>query len=177
MNDHDLEPGTEYRVRVRAVNRVDNTDGTLKEHLVGRWSNPSSFLETLPGAPGAPAAPTVSQVGSASATVSWSAPSHQGESIIHDYDVEIRQRQADGTWGAWASSHAAHHGTMTSATFHGLNYYGGGDPILFSPSTDYQVRVRANNRRRRTRGISSTPAGARGPRRPPSAPRRARPRA
>ena len=145
-NDHDLEPGTEYRVRVRAVSRVVNDEGDLVEHLIGAWSDPSSFVETLPGAPGAPDAPTVSQVGSGSVTVSWSAPSFAGATAIHDYDLEIRQRQADGTWGAWASSHPAQHGTATSATFTGLNYYGGGDPVLFSPSADYEVRVRANNR-------------------------------
>ena len=155
-----LQPGTDYRVRVRGVGR-EVVDGTVT-HYVGAWSAPSGFLETLPGALGAPDAPTVSQIGSGSATVSWSAPSFAGATAIHDYDVEIRQRQADGTWGGWASSHGAVHGTGTSATFTGLNPYGGGDGdvILFSPSTDYQVRVRANNQERNDQGdVTNTRRG------------------
>ena len=138
-----LEPGAEYRVRVRA-NNLDS-GGNVRN---GDWSDPSSFVETLPGAPGAPAAPTLSQVGSVSVRVSWNAPDFVGASPIHDYDVEVRQRQDDGTWGAWAASHPAHHGATRSLTLFGLNHYGGGDPIDFSPSTDYQVRLRANNQER-----------------------------
>ena len=105
------------------------------------WSQASSFVETQPGAPGKPAAPTVSAVGSASATVNWSAPPFTGAEDIHDYDVEIRV-----SGGTWASSHGAIQTVVTSATFTGLNYYGDPDPVLFSASTDYEVRVRANNR-------------------------------
>ncbi len=53
---HVLAPGTEYRVRVRAVSRVVHQNGNV-EHLLGAWSGPSSFAETLPGAPGRPLRP------------------------------------------------------------------------------------------------------------------------
>ena len=150
-----LEPGEQYRVRVRANNR--DGGGNVRN---GDWSDPSSFVETLPGAPGAPAAPTLSQVGSVSVTVSWNAPDFVGASPIHDYDVEVRQRQDDGTWGAWAASHPAQHGAGRSLTLFGLNHYGGGDPIDFSPSTDYQVRVRANNQERDADGnVTNTRRG------------------
>ena len=150
-----LEPGEQYRVRVRANNR--DGGGNVRN---GDWSDPSSFVETLPGAPGAPAAPTLSQVGSVSVRVSWNAPDFVGASPIHDYDVEVRQRQDDGTWGAWAASHPAQHGGARSLTLFGLNHYGGGDPIDFSPSTDYQVRVRANNQERDADGnVTNTRRG------------------
>ena len=155
--DMALEPGEQYRVRVRANNR--DGGGNVRN---GDWSDPSSFVETLPGAPNAPAAATISQVGSVSVGVSWNAPDpYTGASPIHDYDLEVRQRQDDGTWGAWAASHPAHHDATRSRTLFGLNHYGGGDPIDFSPSTDYQVRVRANNQERDADGnVTGTRRGA-----------------
>ncbi len=133
--EHVLEPGTEYRVRVRAVNRLD---GPPVEHLVGQWSQPSSFVETLPGAPNAPAAPTVSQIGSGSVTVTWSAPDpYTGATPIHDYDVKV----FDGS--AWHDSRPFADGTATSLTL--IGYWVSGVEIDLAPSTDYQVWVRANN--------------------------------
>ena len=136
--EHALEPGTEYRVRVRAVNRVEDEHGNFVEHLVGPYSQPSSFVETLPGAPNAPAAPAVSQIGSGSVTVTWSAPDpYAGATPIHDYDVKV----FDGS--AWHDSRPFADGTATSLTLTG--YWVSGVEIDLAPSTDYKVWVRANN--------------------------------
>ena len=117
-----LEPGTEYRVRVRAVGRGLDAMGN-QVHRVGPWSAPSSFLETLPGAPGAPDAPTVSR----------------GRFGQRDSEMErarIRRGRRPSTTTTWrygcpAGATATWGTGRTTAptatnTFTGLNYYGGG---------------------------------------------------
>ena len=142
--EHALEPGTQYRVRVQANNQILDADGNPIGVRGGDHSPPSSFAETLPGAPNAPAAPTVTQVGSGSVSLSWSAPDpYTGASPIHDYDLEVRL-----PGGAWAASFPAQHGAARSLTVTGLRYYGNTDATALSPSTDYEVRVRANNQER-----------------------------
>ncbi len=125
---HALEPGTQYGVRVAAANAQG----------VGEYSETSSFLETLPGAPNAPAAPTVSEIGSDSAKVTWSAPDpYTGATPINQYDAQIFDGSA---WrDAWPEA-----SENTSLVITGYLISGSGSETL-APSTDYRVRVRARN--------------------------------
>ena len=126
---HALEPGVEYAVRVAAANQQG----------AGPYSDTSSFVETLPGAPNAPAAPTVSEIGSGSVKVTWSAPDpYTGATPIVQYDLQV----FDGS--AWHESRPeARQGT--GLTINGYLLGGGGGSRDLEPSTDYQVRVRARN--------------------------------
>ena len=105
----------------------------------GPYSDTSSFVETLPGAPNAPAAPTVSEIGSGSVKVTWSAPDpYTGATPIVQYDLQV----FDGS--AWHESRPEA-GQGTGLTINGYLLGGGGGSRDLEPSTDYQVRVRARN--------------------------------
>lgn len=72
-----LAKGTTYRVRVKAVNAVGESD-----------YSPVALFETDITPPGAPGAPTVSDIAPTTATLSWSAPSDAGGSSITGYEVQ-----------------------------------------------------------------------------------------
>jgi len=78
--------------------------------------------------PSAPAGLSVAALSEFTLRVRWAAPGDAGRPAVTDYDVQYRP----GTSGPW-SDHA-HEGTATSATISSL-----------TPSTGYQVRVRAKN--------------------------------
>ena len=126
---HSLEPGTQYGVRVAAANAQGG----------GPYSETSSFLETLPGAPNAPAAPTVSEIGSDSARVTWSAPDpYTGATPIFGFDLQV----FDGS--AWHDS-VPDTGQGSTVTLTGYRVSGASEDTNLAPSRDYQVRVRAKN--------------------------------
>ena len=95
-----LTNGTEYDVRVRAVNAVGNS----------AWS--SSVTGTPQSVPATPAAPTVTR-GDTELTIIWTAPNDRG-SAITDYDIQYKTSSAT----AW-TDHALT-GTGTSTTITGL---------------------------------------------------------
>ena len=133
---HDLEPGTEYRVRVAAENDAG----------AGPYSDASTFLETLPGAPNAPAAPTITQLVANQVSVSWSAPSpYTGATPITGYDLRVFHD------GSWHSAIPAGSGTGTSRVIRG--YETGGRSVNFSPDTEYRINVRAKNREQGTSNV------------------------
>ena len=98
--------------------RATNAEGT------GDWS-PSTSATTDADVPDAPNAPTLT-AGTTWLEASWTAPADNSEAIT-DYDVQYRE---SGT--SWET--ASHVGTSTTKRIENL-----------SPSTTYQVRVRATN--------------------------------
>lgn len=110
-----LDPGTDYRVRVRA----HNSEGW------GLFSDPR-FFTTDVALPGTPGGVTFSLVTATSARVSWSAPSAGGGSIDeYNLVVEVPPSTAD----VFDLSDTASPRDITGLT----------------PSTTYGVRVRAHN--------------------------------
>ena len=121
----ELNNGTSYKVRVRAVNGQGD----------GPWSSSASGIPSL--RPDAPAAPTVS-VGNGQIGLLWSAPNGNGLAITQYY-VEYRACTAtdktcdeNPTWGNWIERRFA--ATSITATITGL-----------INGTKYQARVRARN--------------------------------
>ena len=110
-----LSTGTTYEVQVRAV----------KGGITSDWS-PSSTGRPQTTVPRPPSTPSVSAASSSSLAVSWLAPS--GGPSPSSYDLQYRR---DGT-GNWSSP--INTGSSRSYTITGL-----------SPSTAYEVQVRARN--------------------------------
>ena len=111
-----LLPGTNYKLRVAAVNQ----NGT----------GPYLFTEftTLALVPSTPTALTGSNITSSGLVLNWSAPLTNGGATITDYSIEI-----DGGGFLWQTlSHAASSATSINVT--GL-----------SPATKYSFRVKALN--------------------------------
>jgi titin len=77
LNVSGAAPGTNYLVRVAAVNAVG-----LSEYLVGS-------LTTLAIAPSAPRSVTSSKLAATSLSLSWLVPASNGGSAITDYKVEV----------------------------------------------------------------------------------------
>ena len=125
-----LTNGTNYKVRVRAVNEVGD----------GPWS--STVLGTPSARPDAPSGLTM-KVGDRQVSLVWDAANPKGVTIT-GYDVEYQACEATNgdqavltcdstpTWGDWKSH--AHSGTGLTTTIGGL-----------TNGTRYRARVRAHN--------------------------------
>ena len=75
-----LEPGTTYRVRVRAKNPDGNRG----------WSLPGTGTTSTGNPPGAPTNLTATKNGDSRIDLSWTAPPNPDESPIRSYHIEIR---------------------------------------------------------------------------------------
>ena len=138
-------PNHEARASYTTV--VTASDGSLSAtHTV------TISVNDLAEPPPAPAAPTVNAVDGnpTSLQVSWSAPSTSGIPAITGYDVRY-QVQLSGSWNTLSFS-----GTTRAATITGL-----------SPSTTYEVQVRARNHEG-TGGWSPSDTGTTGAPVPPA---------
>ena len=112
-----------YEVRVRAKNQAGEGGATLN----GVWS-PMVGFQTLTNQPGPPAKPALQHLTPFSVRLTWTAPTHTGNSAITGYDVE-HQRTGPGGTAAVADA-----GNDLMHTLAGL-----------TAETDYRVRVRARN--------------------------------
>ena len=114
-----LTNGSEYDVRVRAVNSAGNS----------LWATDSATPAAPVTVPGAPTIDSVTS-GDGTLTLSWSAPADTGGAQITSYDVEYKLTSAaDSAWAAVTRS-----GTMTTQVISGL-----------TNGSEYDVRVRAVN--------------------------------
>lgn len=113
-----LNPGTTYTIRVRAKNSVG--EGNNSATQTGTTNN---------GVPGAPTNLALVVVSSTQINASWSAPASNGGSAITDYVIEI-STNGGGTYNIFVDGVSS----ATSANITGL-----------TPSTNYTVRVRAQN--------------------------------
>ena len=111
-----LQPGTEYKLRIAAVNSTG----------IGNYSH-SSFT-TLSQVPSTPSGLTATNLSAAQLALAWAIPVSHGGSAIADYTVEIK-----GGGFVWAQ--VAHQpGPQNSITITGLK-----------PATKYILRVKALN--------------------------------
>ncbi|MCY4504545.1 MAG: fibronectin type III domain-containing protein, partial [Hyphomicrobiales bacterium] len=114
-----------YDVRVRARNRVVDVVGA------SAWSGSGSGTSLMPEAPSAPGAPTLSSNTSGTLNVSWRAPADGGSAIMR---YEVQYKLASAPASAWGSANVAISGLSATIT-------------ALEEGQDYQVRVRAMNRR------------------------------
>ena len=119
-----LTGGTDYRVRVRAVNNAGNS----------AWSTTRSTTTLAAVAPGTPGGPTLTP-GNKQITVRWTAPADNGARITR-YTVECRDSDSTNTSGNCKSDAWAQYTTTTSTSITIRSLTNG---------TSYEVRVQATS--------------------------------
>ena len=122
-----LVAGTDYWFRVRG----ENGGGFIEGSLGADWSVPLQTRTLDPAVPTPPTAMTVKNITKSGASISWTAPSYNGGSLITDFSVET-SRDEGTTWVAVPGKAVS---TSVNITLGGL-----------APGTHYLVRTAAINR-------------------------------
>lgn len=103
-----LAPGTQYQVRVSAVNGIGASD-----YLTGT-------VTTLATTPSVPRNVTISAISTSSATISWQVPATNGGSAISDYKIEVSSNCS--TFTLLADGVSSNLGAQLSSLKPGLTY-------------------------------------------------------